>query len=76
MRRNRIIKKAVRQRFAVTMKHNESTFAGVLSDWDANTFVFVQCTTVPAQPGETAEPLSSPVIVDRGAVAYLQELSS
>lgn len=76
MRRNRIIRRAVRQRFAVTMKHNESTFAGVLTDWDARTFVFVQCTTVPAAPGETPEPLSSPVIVDRAAVAYLQELAS
>lgn len=75
MRRNRIINNAVRQRFAVTMKHNESTFAGVLTDFDSHTFVFAQCTTVPA-PGETAEPLSSPVIVDRDSVAYLQELSS
>lgn len=74
MRRNRIIKQALRHRYAVTLKHNESTFAGVLTDWDAQTFVFAQCSTIPAAPGETPETISSPVIIDRAAVAYLQEL--
>lgn len=76
MRRNRIIKQALRRRFAVTLKHNESTFSGVLYDWDTVSYVFHQCMTVPTAPGETPEPLSSPVIVDRAAVAYLQELAS
>lgn len=74
MRRNRIIKQALRRRYAVTLKHNESTFSGVLSDWDSVSFVFVQCATIPNVPGETPEPISSPVIVDRATVAYLQEL--
>ena len=74
MRRNRIIKQALRRRYAVTLKHNESTFSGVLSDWDSVSFVFAQCSTIPNVPGETSEPISSPVIVDRATVAYLQEL--
>lgn len=74
MRRNRIIKQALRRRYAVTLKHNESTFSGVLSDWDSVSFVFAQCSTIPNVPGETPEPISSPVIVDRATVAYLQEL--
>lgn len=76
MRRNRIIQQALRRRYAVTLKHNESVFSGVLTDWDAHTFVFSQCATVPAGPGGTSEPISSPVIVDRDSVAYLQELAS
>lgn len=74
MRQNRIIKQALRRRYAVTLKHNESTFSGVLSDWDSVSFVFQQCSTIPAVPGETPDPISSPVIIDRAAVAYLQEL--
>jgi len=74
MRRNRLIKQALRRRYAVTLKHNESTFSGVLSDWDSVSFVFAQCSTIPNVPGETPEPISSPVIVDRATVAYLQEL--
>jgi small nuclear ribonucleoprotein (snRNP)-like protein len=76
MRRNKVIKQALRRRYAVTLKHNESTFSGVLYDFDHISYVFTQCMTVPAVPGETPEPLSSPVIVDRAAVAYLQELAS
>jgi len=75
MRRNRIIKQALRRRYAVTLKHDQSTFSGVLSDWDAECFVFAQCSTIPAVAGETPEPISSPVIVDRATVAYLQELT-
>lgn len=74
MRQNRIIKQALRRRYAVTLKHDQSTFSGILSDWDAVSFVFAQCSTIPAVPGETPDPISSPVIIDRAAVAYLQEL--
>ena len=74
MRRNRIIKQALRRRYAVTLKHNESAFSGVLSDWDSASFVFQQCSTIPVVQGVTPDPISSPVIVDRDAIAYLQEL--
>lgn len=74
MRRNRVIKQALRRRYAVTLKQNEGTFSGVLFDWDAVTFVFHQCSTIPTSAGETPEPIPSPVIVDRTAVTFLQEL--
>ena len=74
MRRDRLIKKAVRLRFAVTLKQNEGTFAGVLTESDANTWVFEQCSTVPKATGETPQPIQGRVFVDRATVAYLQEL--
>ena len=74
MRRERLIKQAVRQRFAVTLKNNAGIFAGVLTETDPTMWVFEQCSTVPKQPGETPEPISGRVFVDRAQVAYLQEL--
>jgi hypothetical protein len=76
MRRERLIKQVLRQRFAVTLKGNEGTFAGVLTDSDPTTWVFEQCSTIPKQPGETPEPITGRVFVDRREVAYLQELSA
>ena len=74
MRRNAVVKRALRRRFAVTLRDNEGTFAGVLTDTDAVTWVFEQCSTVPKAAGETPEPIQGRVFVDRAAVAYLQEL--
>lgn len=74
MRRNRLIKQAVRKRFAVTMRQGEGVFAGVLTESDATTWVFEQCSTVPKSAGETPEPIQGRVFVDRAQVAYLQEL--
>lgn len=74
MRRNRLINKAIRRRFAVTLRDNEGTFAGILTDTDAVTWVFEQCSTVPGGDGETPVPIQGRVFVDRAQVAYLQEL--
>lgn len=74
MRRNRLINRAVRRRFAVTLRDGEGTFAGVLTDTDPLTWVFEQCSTVPKAAGETPEPIQGRVFVDRANVAYLQEL--
>lgn len=74
MRRDRLIKQAIRRRFAVTLRENEGVFAGVLTDSDANTWVFEQCSTVPKAAGETPEPIQGRVFVDRAQVSYLQEL--
>ncbi len=74
MRRDRLINQAVRRRFAVTLKNNEGTFAGVLTETDASTWVFEQCSTIPKQPGETPEPITGRIFVERSQVAYLQEL--
>lgn len=74
MRREKLIRQAVRRRFAVTLKQNEGSFAGVLTDSDPVMWVFEQCSTVPSQPGETPEPIQGRVFIDRAQVAYLQEL--
>lgn len=74
MRRDRLIKQAIRRRFAVTLRENEGVFAGVLTESDTTTWVFEQCSTVPKAPGETPEPIQGRVFVDRAQVSYLQEL--
>lgn len=74
MRQDRLIRRAVRGRFAVTLKGNEGVFAGILTESDQNTWVFEQCSTVPKAVGETPEPIQGRVFVDRSQVAYLQEL--
>jgi len=76
MSRDRIIKRALRRRYAVTLRNNEGTFAGVLTDTDATTWVFENCSTIPKSPGETPEPIVGRVFVDRAQVSYLQELSA
>lgn len=72
--RRRLINKAVRRRFAVTLTQNEGTFAGILTESDPTMWVFEQCSTVPKAAGETSEPIQGRVFVDRSQVAYLQEL--
>ena len=74
MRRDRLIKQALKRRFAVTLRDNEGTFAGVLTESDTVTWVFESCSTIPKQPGETPEPITGRVFIDRAQVAYLQEL--
>jgi hypothetical protein len=76
MRREKLIKQAIRQRFAVTLRGNEGSFAGVLTDTDTTMWVFEQCSTIPEQPGETPQPITGRVFVERAQVSYLQELSA
>lgn len=73
---NRLIRKAIRRRFVVTLKGNEGDFSGVLTDADRVTLVFEQCATVPAnfREGTPAE-IPGRVFVERTNVAYLQEVS-
>jgi len=72
--RKRLINRAIRRRFAVTLRGNEGVFAGVLTDTDPVTWVFEQCSTVPKAAGETPEPIQGRVYIDRSQVAYIQEL--
>lgn len=69
-----VLKGAVRRRFAVTLRANEGSFSGVLTEFDRETFVFEQCQTVPSREGETVAPIAGRVFVDRGTVAYLQAI--
>lgn len=75
MRRNRLIDKAIRRRFAVTLTGNEGVFSGILTESDDLTWVFDDCATVPSTPGASPDPIAGRVYIDRINVAYLQELS-
>jgi small nuclear ribonucleoprotein (snRNP)-like protein len=72
--RSNIVKRAVLSRFAVTLRDIEDTFAGVLTQFDADMFVFEDCKTVPKREGETIRPIPGRVFVERKTVAYLQEI--
>ena len=75
MRSNRLIKQALRKRYAVTLKQNEGVFSGVLVEHDPFTWVFDDCATVPRAADATPDPIAGRVYIDRVNVAYLQELS-
>jgi small nuclear ribonucleoprotein (snRNP)-like protein len=74
MRRNRLVNKAIRRRFAVTLCGNEGVFSGVLTESDDITWVFDDCATVPSTPDAESQPIAGRVYIDRVNVAYLQEL--
>lgn len=73
--RKRLIRKAIRRRFIVTLKAKEGEFAGILTDLDSEVLVFEQCTTVPQNFREgTPTDIPGRVFVERANLAYLQEL--
>lgn len=72
----RLVKRAVLQRFAVTLRGIEETFSGVLTAFDAEMFVFDDCRTVITREGDTAVKIPGRLFVERRTVAYLQELLS
>jgi hypothetical protein len=73
----KLIKKAVRQRFVVTLPHNEGAFTGVLVEFDRTHWIFENCVSVPTRPGETADdwPGRLWVIHDCDPPPYLQEIT-
>ena len=75
MFRKGIVKRAVLKRFAVTLRGIDETFAGVLTEFDAEMYVFEDCRTVVTREGETAVKIPGRLLVERNTVAYLQELS-
>lgn len=76
MFRSHIVKKAVLSRFAVTLRGTDETFSGVLTQFDAEMFVFEDCKTVPSREGETVRKIPGRLLVERRTVPYLQELLS
>lgn len=71
----RLISKAIRRRFAVTLSGNEGVFSGVLTEFDGEVYAFEQCQTIPTTEGGTPDPIRGRVFVERINVAYLQDLS-
>jgi small nuclear ribonucleoprotein (snRNP)-like protein len=69
-----LISKAIRRRFAVTLKQNEGVFSGVLTEFDRDVYVFEQCQTIPGNDGGTPSPILGRVFVERTNLAYLQDL--
>lgn len=74
MFRKSLVTKAIRRRFAVTLRASEGAFSGVLTEFDHDVFVFEQCQTVPTKDGETVVPIRGRVFVPRDTVSYLQDL--
>lgn len=68
---NHIVKTAKLQRFSVFLKGNEGAFSGVLTEFDAHTFVFEQCQSVPTKEGETTVSYKGRVLVEREHIKYL-----
>jgi hypothetical protein len=75
--RRDLIKKALRQRFIVTLPRNEGVFSGIMVDYDHRYWIFDNCHGVPTQPGETADewPGRLWVIHDCDPAPYLQEIT-
>lgn len=75
--RRRLIKKAIRQRFVVTMPRNEGVFSGVMVDYDDKYWIFDNCHGVPTRDGETADewPGLLWVIHDCDPPPYLQQIT-
>lgn len=76
MRRNRLITRAVRQRFVVTLPAGEGAFSGVLVDFDDTFWRFEQCATVPTKVGVAADEIPGRVWVKhaQSPAPYLQEV--
>jgi hypothetical protein len=76
MRRNRLIRKALRQRFVITLPANEGAFSGVLVEHDSTYWIFDNCRSVPRNPGETPDEWPGRVWVKHAQTPapYLQEI--
>jgi hypothetical protein len=76
MYRKRLINRAIRRHFVVTLPANEGAFSGVLVDYDDVFWRFEQCRTVPTQPGGTPDELPGRVWVKhaQSPAPYLQEI--
>lgn len=74
--RNTLRHNDIKMRYAVTLKGNEGTFAGLLVEQSRDKMVFEHCSTVPEKPGDAIQPILGRVHIDRVNIAYRQELPS
>jgi len=74
--RKALLNKAIRRRFAVHMPANEGTFSGLLTENDAEYWVFEDCKTVPKHDGDTLIAIPGRLWVKHNVSPppYLQEL--
>lgn len=72
--RDRLLKKALRDRFLVTLKSGE-TFDGLLDEWDHSHLCFVDAHVITEGAGQTGTAkVSGGLWLARENVAYLQRL--
>jgi hypothetical protein len=69
-----LLKKTVLKRFAVTLDGIEDTFTGILTQFDAEIYVFEDCWTVAAKEGASVHKIPGRLFVERRKTSYLQEL--
>ncbi|TDH48501.1 hypothetical protein E2F47_23580 [Mycobacterium eburneum] len=70
-----VLKRAMRQRFAITLRDDEGVFSGHLTEFDDRVLVLEGCETIPATPGETPAKIAGRVFVERDRIAYAQALT-
>lgn len=75
--RNRLIKKAIRRRFVVTLPGNEGAFSGIMVDSDTTYWIFEDCRSVPRRQGETVEEWPGRIWIKHASSPppYLQEIT-
>ena len=66
------LRKLTSKRFIVTVA-GDVPFVGYLTHRGRQTYIFETCHTLPG-PGETAVPIAGRVVIDRSAIAYMQEV--
>ena len=69
-----VLDKALRRKVAVNF-FDSSTIVGHLAEYDNETYVFEQCSTVPEHPDESPKGIDVRVYVDR-INCWLQELTT
>jgi hypothetical protein len=74
--RNELRHKDIKTKYAVTLKGNEGSFAGLLVEESRDKLTFEHCNTVPEKAGDAIQPILGRVHVDRVNIAYRQELPS
>jgi hypothetical protein len=72
----RLIRRALRQTFVVTLPGNEGAFVGIMTDCDNTYWIFDECQEVTTKPGQTPERWAGRVWVKhaQNPAPYLQEV--
>lgn len=74
MFRKSTVDRAIRRKFAITLKDNEGEFAGILTETSRETLTFEQCETIPTD-ASGPQAIKGRVHVFVANIAYVQEFS-